>query len=87
MRHFNCQAKPKLTRRDAQVLWLVERGRSNEEIAARLYMSPHTANWHVDRLLLHFRECYPRERIRGRLDIVRLALLERGRVREPVRGG
>jgi DNA-binding CsgD family transcriptional regulator len=40
-----------LTRREREVLALVEHGLSNKEIAARLYIAPKTASHHVSRIL------------------------------------
>ena len=42
---------PALTPRQAEVLHLLERGHSTEQIAARLYVSPETVRNHVRRLL------------------------------------
>ena len=41
-----------LTEREREVLALVGAGRSNEEIAATLYMSPLTAKTHVNRAMV-----------------------------------
>lgn len=40
-----------LTEREREVLLLVARGRSNQEIADDLYISPHTAKTHVNRVM------------------------------------
>ncbi|MFP3463943.1 response regulator transcription factor [Leifsonia sp. SIMBA_070] len=40
-----------LTEREREVLLLVARGRSNQEIAEDLYISPHTAKTHVNRIM------------------------------------
>lgn len=40
-----------LTERETEVLLLVARGRSNQEIADELYISPHTAKTHVNRIM------------------------------------
>jgi DNA-binding NarL/FixJ family response regulator len=40
-----------LTEREVEVLTLVGAGRSNDEIAADLYISPHTAKTHVNRVM------------------------------------
>ncbi|MFD4957619.1 response regulator [Microbacterium sp. NPDC058389] len=40
-----------LTERELEVLVLVARGRSNDEIAAELFISPHTAKTHVNRIM------------------------------------
>ena len=40
-----------LTEREREVLLLVARGRSNQEIAADLHISPHTAKTHVNRVM------------------------------------
>jgi DNA-binding NarL/FixJ family response regulator len=40
-----------LTDRELEVLLLVARGRSNQEIAAELHISPHTAKTHVNRVM------------------------------------
>jgi DNA-binding NarL/FixJ family response regulator len=40
-----------LTRREREVLALLERGLSNKQIAARLYITPKTASHHVSRIL------------------------------------
>ena len=47
-----------LTEREAEVLILVAQGRSNAEIAERLYISLYTAKTHVSRILtkLHARD-------------------------------
>lgn len=41
-----------LTAREEEVLALLAEGRSNREIATALSISPHTAKFHVDRILL-----------------------------------
>lgn len=40
-----------LTEREEEVLLLVARGRSNQEIADALFISPHTAKTHVNRIM------------------------------------
>ncbi|MCM3696358.1 response regulator transcription factor [Microbacterium oleivorans] len=40
-----------LTEREREVLLMVARGRSNQEIAADLFISPHTAKTHVNRIM------------------------------------
>ncbi|MBH0008697.1 response regulator transcription factor [Salinibacterium sp. SWN1162] len=40
-----------LTEREREVLLLVARGHSNQEIADELYISPHTAKTHVNRIM------------------------------------
>lgn len=40
-----------LTEREREVLLLVARGRSNQEIADELFISPHTAKTHVNRIM------------------------------------
>lgn len=40
-----------LTEREQEVLLLVARGRSNQEIAEALFISPHTAKTHVNRIM------------------------------------
>lgn len=40
-----------LTDREREVLLMVARGRSNQEIASDLYISPHTAKTHVNRIM------------------------------------
>jgi DNA-binding NarL/FixJ family response regulator len=40
-----------LTEREREVLLLVARGRSNQEIADELVISPHTAKTHVNRIM------------------------------------
>ncbi|QKJ20788.1 response regulator [Microbacterium hominis] len=40
-----------LTEREQEVLMLVGRGRSNQEIADELFISPHTAKTHVNRIM------------------------------------
>jgi DNA-binding CsgD family transcriptional regulator len=44
-----------LTKREHEVLELVEQGLSNKEIAARLYIAPKTASHHVSRILTKLR--------------------------------
>ncbi len=44
-----------LTPREAEILALVARGRSNDEIAADLVISPHTAKTHVNRIMAKLR--------------------------------
>jgi DNA-binding NarL/FixJ family response regulator len=41
-----------LTPREQEVLQLVAGGRSNQEIADELYISPHTAKTHVNRVMI-----------------------------------
>ena len=41
-----------LTERERQVLLLIARGKSNDEIAAELFISPHTAKTHVKRIMM-----------------------------------
>lgn len=41
-----------LTDREREVLLLVARGRSNQDIADELYISPHTAKTHVNRVMV-----------------------------------
>ncbi|WP_159701057.1 response regulator transcription factor [Arthrobacter sp. 18067] len=41
----------RLTEREREVLLLVARGMTNQEIAARLVISPHTAKTHVNRIM------------------------------------
>lgn len=41
-----------LTEREREVLLLVARGRSNQEIAEELVISPHTAKTHVNRIMM-----------------------------------
>ena len=41
-----------LTEREREVLLLVARGRSNQEIADELFISPHTAKTHVNRIMV-----------------------------------
>ncbi|GGO61772.1 DNA-binding response regulator [Microbacterium nanhaiense] len=40
-----------LTEREREVLEFVARGRSNQDIAAQLFISPHTAKTHVNRIM------------------------------------
>lgn len=40
-----------LTEREREVLLLVARGRSNQEIAEELFISPHTAKTHINRIM------------------------------------
>lgn len=40
-----------LTEREVEVLLLVARGRSNQELAEQLFISPHTAKTHVNRIM------------------------------------
>lgn len=53
--HIGTQSPPaelaQLTEREREVLLLVARGRSNQEIAAELSISPHTAKTHVNRIM------------------------------------
>lgn len=44
-------ALEKLTEREAEVLLLVARGLSNDDIAEKLFISPHTAKTHVNRIM------------------------------------
>jgi DNA-binding NarL/FixJ family response regulator len=44
-----------LTEREREILRLVGRGRSNDEIAAELYISPHTAKTHVKNTMIKLR--------------------------------
>ncbi len=44
-------ALAQLTDREREVLLLVARGRSNQEIASELHISPHTAKTHVNRVM------------------------------------
>ncbi len=39
-----------LTRREAEILILIARGMTNPDIAARLYLSPHTIKSHINRI-------------------------------------
>ncbi|WP_114855674.1 response regulator transcription factor [Brachybacterium sp. YJGR34] len=48
-------ALAKLTDREAEVLLLVARGLSNGEIAEKLFISPHTAKTHVNRIMTKVR--------------------------------
>lgn len=41
-----------LTPREQEILQLVGRGRSNDEIAAQLFISPHTAKTHIGRIMM-----------------------------------
>lgn len=43
-----------MTDREATILRLIAAGRSNQEIATELYLSPHTIKFHVTRLLRRF---------------------------------
>lgn len=43
-----------LTERELDILRLVAEGRSNQEIASELYLSPHTVKLHVSRLLRRY---------------------------------
>ena len=45
------ETSPKLTKRERQVADLVAEGLTNREIAARLVISPRTAQGHVEHLL------------------------------------
>ena len=40
-----------LTRREAEVAWLIAEGRSNKEIAGQLVVSQRTAEGHVEHIL------------------------------------
>lgn len=44
-----------LTEREREVLLLVARGRSNQDIADELFISPHTAKTHVNRVMMKLR--------------------------------
>lgn len=46
------EALADLTEREREVLLLVARGRSNDDIAAELFISPHTAKTHVKRIMM-----------------------------------
>jgi DNA-binding CsgD family transcriptional regulator len=39
-----------LTKREAEILALMARGRTNPEIAATLYLSPHTVKSHINHI-------------------------------------
>lgn len=49
------QELAQLTEREREVLLLVARGRSNQEIADELFISPHTAKTHVNRIMVKVR--------------------------------
>ena len=51
-----------LTERETEVLVLVARGLSNQQIAEQLYISPHTAKTHVNRTM-HKVHCHDRAQL------------------------
>jgi non-specific serine/threonine protein kinase len=61
---------PELTAREADVLRLVARGLTNEQVAKELFISPRTVNWHLTSV-------YAKLGLRSRTEATRFAL-ERG---------
>jgi DNA-binding NarL/FixJ family response regulator len=69
-----------LTEREREVMALVARGMSNDEVAAQLFMSPLTAKTHVSRILS---KLGARDRAQLVVLAYELGLVEPGEPREP----
>jgi two-component system response regulator DegU len=62
-----------LSPRELEVLTLIGRGCSNEEIAQLLFISPHTVKNHVSNI---YRKLYVNDRTRAALQAVRMGLVK-----------
>lgn len=69
LREFRAAAEPTLSKREIEVLGLVSRGLSNQEIAAELSLSEHTVKRHVANILAKLHQ-------RSRWDAVTVAVRE-----------